>query len=78
MVAIPAQAAIQEIGLLALSPTIYLSTRVLEKVWLSVSKGVDPGEGCSGIEKLTDQAEKAKKKDQTRQAPGSDDVWWKD
>jgi len=78
VVAIPAQAAIQEIGLLALSPTIYLSTRLLEKVWLSVSKGVDPGEGCSGIEKLTDQAEKAKKKDQTRQAPDSDDVWWKD
>ena len=78
VVAIPAQAAIQEIGLLAFSPTIYLSTRVLEKVWLSVSKGVDPGEGCSGIEKLTDQAEKAKKKDQTRQAPDSDDVWWKD
>ena len=62
VVAIPAKAAIQEIGMLALSPTIYLSTRMLEKVWLSISKGDDLGEGCADIEKLTDEAEKASKK----------------
>jgi AsmA family protein len=62
VVAIPAKAAIQEIGLLALSPTIYLSSRMLEKVWLSVSKGDDAGEGCTNIDKLTDEAEKARKK----------------
>ena len=62
VVAIPAKAAIQEIGMLALSPTIYLSSRMLEKVWLSVSKGDDAGEGCTNIDKLTDEAEKTKKK----------------
>jgi len=78
VLAIPAQAAIQEIGMFALSPTIYLSTRLLEKVWLSISKGDDPGEGCSDIEKLTDKAEKAKKKNQARQNPASSDAWWSD
>ena len=62
VVAIPAKAAIQEIGMLALSPTIYLSSRLLEKVWLSVSKGDDLGEGCTNIDKLTDEAEKTRKK----------------
>ena len=62
VVAVPAKAAIQEIGMLALSPTIYLSSRLLEKVWLSVSKGDDAGEGCTNIDKLTDEAEKTKKK----------------
>jgi uncharacterized protein involved in outer membrane biogenesis len=62
VVAIPAKAAIQEIGMLALSPTIYLSSRLLEKVWSSVSKGDEVGEGCADIEKLTDEAEKNKKK----------------
>ena len=62
VVAVPAKAAIQEIGMLALSPTIYLSSRMLEKVWLSVSKGDDAGEGCTNIDKLTDEAEKTKKK----------------
>jgi uncharacterized protein involved in outer membrane biogenesis len=60
--AIPAQAAIQQIGILALSPTIYLSKQILEKVWFSISKGDDPGEGCTDIDKLTDEAEKARKK----------------
>ena len=78
VLAIPAQAATQEIGMLALSPTIYLSTRLLEKVWLSVSKGGDLGEGCTGIEELTDKAEKEKKKDQTGPKPDSDEAWWLD
>ena len=62
VVAVPAKAAVQEIGMLALSPTIYLSSRMLEKVWLSVSRGDDAGEGCTNIDKLTDEAEKARKK----------------
>ena len=76
--AIPAQAAMQEIGILALSPTIYLSKRMVEKVWFSISKDDDPGEGCTDIERLTDEAEKAKKKGQTRRAPDNDEAWWKD
>ena len=39
VVAIPAKAAIQEIGMLALSPTIYLSSRLLEKVWVISQQG---------------------------------------
>ena len=77
--AIPAQAAIQEIGTFALSPTIYLSTRLLEKVWLSVSKGEDLGEGCADIEKLTDQAEKENKKNKKSGLhPAANDAWWSD
>jgi hypothetical protein len=71
--AIPAQAAIQEIGTLALSPTIYLSTRLMEKVWLAVSSGGKIGEGCSNIEKLTDEAEKAKKKKPAWLSPFNND-----
>ena len=78
VVAIPAKEAIQEIGMLALGPAIYLSTRMLEKVWFSISKGDDLGEGCADIEKLTDEAEKSKKKSLRKQAPDSGDAWWSD
>ncbi|MCG6899293.1 MAG: AsmA family protein [Gammaproteobacteria bacterium] len=73
VLAIPAQAAIQEIGTLALSPTIYLSTRLMEKIWLAVSSGGQVGEGCTNIEKLTDEAEKAKKKKPAWQSPFTND-----
>jgi len=59
--ALPAQAAIKELGILALSPTIYLSTRMLGQIWSSISKGGEVGEGCVNIEKLTNDAEKAQK-----------------
>jgi hypothetical protein len=73
VLAIPAQAAIQEIGTLALSPTIYLSTRLMEKIWLAVSSGGQVGEGCTNIEKLTGEAEKAKKKKPAWQSPFTND-----
>jgi uncharacterized protein involved in outer membrane biogenesis len=56
--AIPAQAAIKEIGTIALSPTIYLSSLVLDRIWSSIRSGGDVGEGCTGVEKMTDEAEK--------------------
>ena len=59
--AIPAQAAAQEIGVLALSPTLYLSARLLETIWSKISSGGDIGQGCTNIEKMTNEAEKARK-----------------
>ena len=58
---LPAQTAIKELGILAISPTIYLSTRLLKQIWSSISKGGELGEGCVNIEKLTNDAEKAQK-----------------
>jgi len=59
--AIPAQAAAQEIGALALSPTLYLSARLLGTIWSKIRSGGDVGEGCTNIEKMTNEAEKAEK-----------------
>ena len=56
--AIPAQAAAQSIGVLALSPTLYLSTRLLETIWSKIRSGGDVGQGCTDIEMMTDEAEK--------------------
>jgi len=63
--AIPAQAAIKEIGTLALSPTIYLSRLVLDRIWSSIRSGGDVGVGCTDVEKMTDKAEKAAKAKQS-------------
>jgi len=60
--AIPAQAAVQEIGALALSPTLYLSARLLETIWSKIRSGGDIDQGCTNIEKMTDEAEKTRKK----------------
>jgi hypothetical protein len=61
--AIPAQAAAQEIGVLALSPTLYLSIRLLETIWSKIRSGGDVGQGCTDIEKTTAAAEKTRKKE---------------
>jgi uncharacterized protein involved in outer membrane biogenesis len=71
--ALSAQTAIKELGILTISPTIYLSKLVLERVWSSISRGGDPGEGCVNIEKLTDEAEKASKKKPLWQSPFNND-----
>jgi hypothetical protein len=67
--ALPAKAAIKEIGTLALGPTIYLSTRLLEKIWSTIRAGGDVGEGCINIDKMTDEAEKARKTTPAVQKP---------
>jgi hypothetical protein len=74
VLAIPAQAAIQEIGTLALSPTIYLSTRLLGKIWSAVRSGGDVGKGCINIDKLTDKAEKTGNKEPVWQGPDYSEV----
>jgi hypothetical protein len=78
VVAIPAQAAIKEIGMLAVSPTIYLPTRVLQSIWSAIKRDKDVGKGCTNITQLTDKAEKKKKSDQARQKPDPDESWWTD
>ena len=61
VLAIPTQAAAQTIGMLALSPTLYLSTRMLETIWSKIRSGGNIGEGCTNIEKMTNAAEKTRK-----------------
>ena len=61
--AIPAKAAAQAIGVLALSPTLYLSTRLLGTIWSKIRSGGDVDQGCTDIEKMTDEAEKTRKKE---------------
>ena len=61
VLAIPAQAAAQAIGVLALSPTLYLSTRLLETIWSKIRSGGNVDQGCTNIEKMTNEAEKAEK-----------------
>ena len=61
VLAVPAQAAAQEIGALALSPTLYLSARLLETIWSKIRSGGDIDQGCTNIEKMTNEAEKAEK-----------------
>lgn len=61
VLAIPVQAAVQEIGALALSAPIYLSARFLESLWGAIRSGSDVGKGCSDVDKMTDRAEAASK-----------------
>jgi len=61
VLAIPVQAAIQEIGALALSAPIYLSARFLESIWSAIRSGSDVGKGCTEVDRMTDRAEAASK-----------------
>ena len=71
--AIPAKAAAQAIGVLALSPTLYLSTRLLGTIWSKIRSGGDVDQGCTDIEKMTDEAEKTRKKE-AGQGTGFDEL----
>ena len=61
VLAIPVQAAIREIGALALSAPIFMSTRLLQSIWGAIATGSDVGKGCSEVDKMTDRAEAASK-----------------
>jgi uncharacterized protein involved in outer membrane biogenesis len=61
VLAIPVQAAVQEIGAIALSAPIYLSARFLESLWGAIRSGSDVGKGCSEVDKMTDRGEAASK-----------------
>jgi len=56
--AVPAKAAIAEIGAMALVPYVYVPLRVLGKLWSVVDDGDDVGQGCTAVEAVTEEAEK--------------------
>jgi uncharacterized protein involved in outer membrane biogenesis len=56
--AIPSKAAIQEIGGMALVPYVYVPIQLLGKLWSIVDDGDGPGEGCSSIKAVSEEAEK--------------------
>ena len=56
--AVPAKAAITEIGAMALVPYVYVPLKVLGKLWSVVDDGDDIGQGCTAVKALTEEAEK--------------------
>jgi hypothetical protein len=56
--AIPAKAAIQEIGTMALVPYVYVPLRLLGKLWSIVDDGDKSGQGCASIKAVSEEAEK--------------------
>jgi uncharacterized protein involved in outer membrane biogenesis len=61
--AIPAKAAIQEIGTMALLPGVFIPVIVLEKFWGFFDEADKPGEGCKKLHQVTDAAVKEVKKE---------------
>lgn len=60
--AIPAKAAVAEMGSMAL-PSVFISVKAIEKLWGLLDDGDKVGEGCAGLEKLDEAAEKEMKKE---------------
>ena len=57
--AIPVKAAIQEVGAMALLPTVVIPVRLLGKLWSLLDDGDQkPGTGCASLETVTESAEK--------------------
>jgi hypothetical protein len=56
--AVPAKAAIKEIGTMAFVPYVYVPLRVLGKLWSVVDDGDDVGQGCTAVKALSEEAEK--------------------
>ncbi len=60
--AIPVKAAIQEVGSMALLPTVVIPVRLLGKLWSLLDDGDEPGEGCASLQSVTEAAEKKQEK----------------
>jgi uncharacterized protein involved in outer membrane biogenesis len=58
--AIPVKAAIQEIGAMAILPTVVIPVRLLGKLWSLLDDGDKPGQGCASLEADTQSVEKQK------------------
>jgi len=56
--AIPAKAAIQEIGTMALVPYVYVPLKLMGKLWSIVDDGDKSGQGCASVDAVTEEAEK--------------------
>ncbi|HYQ73133.1 MAG TPA: AsmA family protein, partial [Gammaproteobacteria bacterium] len=58
--AVPVKAAIQEVGAIALLPTVVIPVRVLGKLWSLLDEGDEPGQGCASLKAVTKESEKHK------------------
>ena len=56
--AIPVKAAIQEVGAMALLPTVVIPVRLLGKLWSILDDDDKPGQGCASLQSVTESAEK--------------------
>jgi hypothetical protein len=56
--AVPAKAAIQEIGAMALVPYVYVPLRLLSSLWSVVDDGDETGQGCTAVKAVSEEAEK--------------------
>ena len=56
--AVPVKAAIQEVGAMALLPTVVIPVRLLGKLWSLLDDGDKPGQGCASLQSVTESAEK--------------------
>jgi uncharacterized protein involved in outer membrane biogenesis len=55
--AIPARAALQEIGSMALLPAVFIPVRALQKLWSLLDDGDTVGGGCANIDELIEAAQ---------------------
>jgi hypothetical protein len=56
--AVPAKAAIQEIGTMALVPYVYVPLKLLSSLWSVVDDGDETGQGCTAVKAVSEEAEK--------------------
>ena len=56
--AVPAKAAIKEIGPMALVPYVYVPLKLMGRLWSVVDDGDEVGQGCKAVKAVTEEAEK--------------------
>jgi hypothetical protein len=61
--AVPAKAAAQQIGTMALVPYVYVPLKLLSGLWSIVDDGDESGQGCASIKAVTEEAEKQLQKE---------------
>ena len=61
--AIPAKAAVQEIGTMALLPGVFIPLRAVEKLWSLLDDGDKVGDGCAGLDAVGEAAMKKLEKE---------------
>jgi hypothetical protein len=61
--AVPAKAAAQQIGTMALVPYVYVPLKLLSGLWSIVDDGDKSGQGCAAIKAVSEEAEKQLQKE---------------